>query len=192
MNEEQNTIERDVKKDRAEKAIKRKFRKKIYWTFSILIFLGVISVIGVWYSHQKPNELPGQSIPEQSRQHITTTNHPAYNSNPPTSGWHFPQPAEWGAYKEEIPDETLLHNMEHGGVWISYKPNISEELKKKLEAFYEKWGRKIIVTPRSQNDADIALAAWTHLDKFSVGEYSEERIDNFIKAFRNRGPEYVP
>ena len=65
-------------------------------------------------------------------------------------------------------------------------------MKQKSEGLYEKYGRKIIVTPRSKNDTDIALAAWTRLDKFNVNEYSDERVEKFIKAFRNKGPEFVP
>lgn len=182
----------DLKKTRVEEALRRKLRKKIFWAFAVLVILGAIFAGGIYYSRWKNKNLPGQFIPDQGREHVPTVEHPAYNSNPPTSGWHFTQPAEWGVYKEELQDEVLIHDMEHGGVWISYKPEISEEIKKKLEGFYKKWGRKVIITPRSKNDADIVLAAWNRLDKFPVAEYSDERVERFIKAFRNKGPEFVP
>jgi len=182
----------DFKRMRAEETTKRKRTKKLLWmvgVFGLLIFLigG-----GIWYSQRQIKNLPGESIADQGREHITAVIGFVYNSNPPTSGPHFPQAAEWGAYKEEVADETLIHNLEHGGVWISYKPDISDEVRIKLENFYEKWGRKIIVAPRSQNDSDVALAAWNHLDKFSAAEFTDERVEKFIKAFRNKGPEYVP
>src|SRR3989344_5078 len=46
--------------------------------------------------------------------------HEAYNSNPPTSGPHYEQPSRWGVSQAELPDEQLIHNLEHGGIWISY------------------------------------------------------------------------
>src|SRR5512135_3336631 len=40
---------------------------------------------------------PVQTFPEQSREHISDhASHPDYNSNPPTSGWHWANPQNWG------------------------------------------------------------------------------------------------
>ena|SRR3989344_7539589 len=182
----------DFKRLRADQAVRSKKKKTALWIIIILIILGGLVGGGIAYSRWKSKNLPGQTYPDQGQEHVTPGHQHTYNSNPPTSGWHHSNPAEWGIYKEELPDETLLHNLEHGGIWISYKPDVSDEMKQKSEGLYEKYGRKIIVTPRSKNDTDIALAAWTRLDKFNVNEYSDERVEKFIKAFRNKGPEFVP
>lgn len=187
-----NPAEQDFKKARIDDAIRRNRRQKMLWIGGAVVLAAVLISGSIAYSRWAKKGLPGQEIPDQGREHVGPDHAHAYNSNPPTSGWHFPSAAEWGVYKEELPDETIIHNLEHGGVWISYKPDIPEEVRKKLENFYEVYGRKVIVTPRAENDADIALAAWTRLDKFGVSEYSDERVDKFIKAFRNRGPEFVP
>jgi hypothetical protein len=196
MNEQEvnvgSSVKTDFKKSRAEEAIKRKKIKKFLWTTVVLVLLVFLTWGGIWYSRRQTKNMPGEFITDQGREHINAASGFIYNSNPPTSGPHFPQAAEWGVYKEELADENLIHSLEHGGIWISYKPEISEEVRKKLEAFYEKYGRKIIVVPRSKNDSDIALAAWNHLDKFSAAEYSDERVEKFIKALRNKGPEFVP
>ena len=182
----------EIKQIRVDQAIRRKKVKFAVWIFAGLAILVLIIAGVIYYNNWYGRDLPGQIISDQGREHITSASHPAYNSNPPTSGWHYQQPAEWGVYKEEIPDEVVIHNLEHGGVWITYRPGISEEIARKLEGFYEKYGRKIIVTPRAKNDSDIALAAWNRLDEFSVEEYSDERTDKFIQAYRNKGPEFVP
>lgn len=188
----ENISKSELKKSRTEEAVsRRKKQRLLVW---ILIILAVVVLVGgiVWYKRESPKSLPGQFIADQGREHVAPGHPHEYNSNPPTSGPHFASTAEWGIYKDELPDETLIHNLEHGGIWISYKPDINPEIKKKLENFYDKWGRKVIVAPRAKNDSDIALVAWNHLDKFSASEYSDERIDKFIKAFRNKGPEFVP
>lgn len=161
---------------------------------AIIIITALAAAVwgGVVYSRRRAENLPGRFIENQGQEHVGPEHQHTYNSNPPTSGWHYSQPADWGVYREELPDEVFIHNLEHGGVWISYKPEIPEETRAKLEKFYQTYGRKIIVTPRAKNDTDIALAAWNRLDKFSVAEYSDERVERFIKAFRNRGPEFVP
>lgn len=182
----------EEKQSRVEAAIRRKMMRRIFWGVLIAVLLGVAVWGAVSYSRRKAESQPGRFIENQGQEHVGPGHQHVYNSNPPTSGWHYSQPADWGAYREELPDEVLIHNLEHGGIQISYKPSISEDLRAKLEKFYEVHGRKIIVAPREKNDTDIALAAWNRLDKFSVAEYSDERIERFIKAFRNRGPEFVP
>jgi hypothetical protein len=116
--------------------------------------------------------------------------HPAYNSDPPTSGWHTPQPATWGTYRNPIPDQIVVHNLEHGGIWISYRDPGDAALVDKLEALAARYRSKVILTPRPQNDAPIAVAAWTRLMKLDT--YDEEKIIRFIDAFKDKGPERVP
>jgi hypothetical protein len=180
------------KNQRVADAVRRQKRKFAVRILVVVLVLAALGYALFWYINSREANLPGVLYPDLGRDHVPPGHEHTYNSNPPTSGWHYGQTAEWGAYREEIPDETLLHNLEHGGIWISYKPGISEETIKNLERFYEKWGRKIIVTPRAKNDADIAVAAWTRLDTLSVAEYSEERVEQFIRAYRNKGPEFVP
>ena len=137
-------------------------------------------------------KLSGATFPDQGREHVVVGTPFQYNSNPPTSGPHAGNPAEWGLYSEEFPDQVLIHNLEHGGIWISYRPGVDAAIISKLEVITREFGRKVIMAPRAANDADIALAAWTHLDTFSVAEFSEERVRKFIQVYRNKGPEFVP
>lgn len=182
----------ELKRGRAAKVLRRKRIQKLMWLLGTLVAAGFLISWFIRSVNTRGQNLPGEFIPEEGRQHVNLGHKHTYSSNPPTSGPHFENPAEWGVYKEELPDEILVHNLEHGGIWISYKPGIPEDVIAKLESFYQKYGRKIIVTPRSANNSDIALAAWTRLDKFSIAEYSDERVEKFIKAYRNKGPEFVP
>lgn len=174
-------------------AMRKKIVKRLVLLGIVLVIAGGLTLWLVLYLKNRERNLPGVLYPDAGRRHIPVgTQGVGYNSNPPTSGEHYPHTSEWGAYREETPDGILIHNLEHGGIWISYKPSIPEEMKQKLEGFSKKWGRKIIVVPRSANDTDIALAAWARLDTFSVAEYSDERVERFIRAHRNKGPEFVP
>lgn len=175
--------------------IARARRAKILKRSALCAAAVVVVVGGIFLlvrSARAPANGPGTTIPDQGAEHIALGTPFEYNSNPPTSGPHFATPAEWGVYQEEIADQILIHNLEHGGVWISYTPGLDPALVAKLEGFHHEFGRKIIVAPRAANDTNIALAAWNHLDKFSAAEFSEERVRAFIKAYRNRGPEFVP
>ncbi len=132
-------------------------------------------------------EQVGQSFENQGRKHIeASTPVDPYNSNPPTSGDHLAQPAEWGVYQNELPDQQLIHNLEHGGIWISYK-DIDADTKAKLEAIGKANPGSVIITPRAANDSKIAVAAWTRLEKLE--SYDEAKILEFIKANKNKSPE---
>jgi len=141
-----------------------------------------------------------------SRQHIASgTSGSGYNSNPPTSGPHWPGPAKNGTYDTEIPDEQVLHNMEHGYVWISYrpdvdpkaatseatlKPGLTEDEVNKLKEIVKGDDWKVVLSPRAKDDAKIALVAWGRLLNMDNPDY--DKIKQFIKTYRNRGPEQTP
>ena len=65
---------------------------------------------------------PGQRLPEQPYSpHVEPgQEHPPYNSVPAASGWHYPFWANWGVHNDVIPNEVLVHNLEHGGVGVHY------------------------------------------------------------------------
>ncbi len=160
-------------------------------TLILIVFITAILIAGVWSSKllQKKAELtrPGEVFSSQGQQHIQTgATHEEYNSNPPTSGPHNGQPANWGIYQSELPDENLIHNLEHGGIWISYN-NIDNDTKTKIEDLAKRYPNKMIVTPRSKNDSKIAIASWTRLLKLDV--FDEATIVDFIKANKNKSPE---
>ena len=51
----------------------------------------------------------GQQFPNQGQEHVNPGQpHAAYNSNPPTSGPHYPDPLRWGVYDTPQPDEALV------------------------------------------------------------------------------------
>ncbi len=164
----------------------RRWKYAIKWTSGLIVAGGIISIL-IWLSIQPEKERPGERFANQGQEHIAAgAEHPAYNSNPPTSGWHYSQPANWGIYQDELPDGNLVHNLEHGGIWISYK-DIDQDTKLNIEALAKKYSNKMIVTPRAKNDAKIAIASWTRLLKLE--QFDEAAIVAFIKANKNRAPE---
>lgn len=163
---------------------KRKIKKFLFWTIGVLAVVGIIYLLVISAKNQKPR--PGEASPIQGQEHISVgATHEEYNSNLPTSGPHYAQPAKWGVYQSELPDEQVVHNLEHGGIWIAYK-DISDDTKTALEEI-TKSGLKIIMTPRAKNDAPITLASWGRVQKFE--SFNRQAILDFIKANTNKSPE---
>lgn len=184
---ERRELRHTAESDRYRREHQKQFAKKIlFWTGGIVFVIGVVYGIAQLANIAK-KERPGQAFVIQGREHIpVNANHPGYNSNPPTSGWHYEESAAWGIYSRELPDEQLIHNLEHGGIWISYK-DINPETKTKLETFANKYPRSVVLTPRSKNTAPITLASWGRLQELT--EYDEGAIVAFIKANKNKSPE---
>ena len=89
---------------------------KLFIAGVVLLFL-----LGMgWLVYYLSIPLPGVKMPELGRDHITDIAEITYNSNPPTSGSHFPLWAKPGLYPEVISDGYLIHSLEHGYVVISY------------------------------------------------------------------------
>jgi hypothetical protein len=160
--------------------------KYLKWAGLFLLVLITGTLVEVYLLKQK--EEVGISYSNLGQEHIAVgAAHSAYNSNPPTSGPHYVQPAKWGVYRYELPDEQLVHNLEHGGIWISYNQMVASGTIEKIETLAAQYPDKIIVEPRAKDDSPIMLVSWTRL--LSLTEFDENTILNFIKLNKNRSPE---
>jgi hypothetical protein len=135
---------------------------------------------------------PIQSFPTQSRDHIAPGQpHPPYSSNPPTSGWHWANPQDWGAYQTPQVQEQLVHNLEHGGIVIQYNDLSGDETQQLIDLFKQDSYHLILAPyPGLPSNVRVALTAWDHLQTCTGVDPSAIRA--FINAFRNKGPELVP
>ncbi|MBI2097045.1 MAG: DUF3105 domain-containing protein [Candidatus Sungbacteria bacterium] len=186
--------------ERIQAARRRKILRRVF-VFSLMGLVAALMVGGViYYSQRKSESLPGVAYETVGREHIGLNGAPPqpYNSNPPSSGGHFSTSANWGVYDYEVEDKIFIHNLEHGGVWIAYRPNIPPAVVEALKGIVNEFGgSKLVMAPRSANDSDIAVVSWGHvfkinLDSGSLSESSRDQIRQFYKAFKNRGPEFVP
>lgn len=168
--------------------------RRVPWAWIGGGLLALVLVIGgIWLVARSGGQgARGQHFPIQGQQHIQPgQTHPAYNSDPPTSGWHYDTPLAAGFREQPAADEQVVHNLEHGHVVISYDcskltdcQGVKEQLRRLAER-YRNW--KITIVPRQNADAAIALTAWGWLDK--LDGFDEARIAAFINAWRDRGPE---
>ena len=128
--------------------------------------------------------LPGERFASQGNAHIRLgDDHPPYNSDPPTSGWHTPDLAAWGTYDFIVPDERLIHNMEDGGVILWYAFGSAEENAAHVEALQSvaRGYPRIVIAPREGMPTTYALTAWQRLQRFEA--IDEARMRAFIDVY---------
>jgi len=125
-----------------------------------------------------------------------------YNSTPPTSGPHYENEAKWGVYDTALPDEQVVHNLEHAGVVVSYNLRDQAQIAQ-LKGIVESYPRSatdpsqvcyLIMRPYSKiAEGEVALTAWGALDKMTG--VNETEVRQFIDYYRGNGsnaPELPP
>jgi hypothetical protein len=123
-----------------------------------------------------------------------------YSVVPATSGPHWaapttsvgvPAPARWGRYEGILPDEVLVHNLEHGGIGFHYDcEDECPEIVKALDDIIPRSPSLYIMSPYAGLPSKIAITAWRH--HLYLDEVDEEEIRRFIDEYQNRAPESVP
>lgn len=185
---------------RIKRAIRRKFMRRMIFVGGSLAVIGVSIWFGIFLSKKLAITPPGEKYEDVGREHIGLNDKlpREYNSNPPSSGAHFSSPANWAIYDYEVNDRIFIHNLEHGGIWIAYKPSVPTDVVAELKEIVNTFGgSKLVMAPRSANDADIAVVSWGHVYKFNVsgGHLSDQQktdVKNFYIALKNHAPEDVP
>jgi hypothetical protein len=147
---------------------------------------------------------PVEEHEEEGNQHVDPNQEVQYETSPPTSGDHWPPElvADADFYPDTVPEESLVHNLEHGQIVIWYDADASTEVTDNLEEFTD-----------SQNDPDAlpagattppivsvpyddvpegksyVMTAWTQSQACS--SYSLEAINEFRERFQGRSPEPI-
>jgi len=138
---------------------------------------------------------PVQTFEDQGREHLPQgQGYDFYNSDPPTSGPHGPA-VDFGVHDEPVAGESLVHNMEHGGVVIVYDCTAGvplngaecQALRDELAAVVQSniSSRKLVLmAPYPDMDHRIALTAWRTLD--TLDGLDAARIQAFIDAYERK------
>ncbi len=106
-----------------------------------------------------------------------------YKQTPPVGGPHNPnwQRCQGDVYPAAIANEHAVHAMEHGAVWITYRPDLPKAQVDKL-ASKVKGNDYMLMSPYPGQDKPISLQAWGY--QLKVDNADDKRIDDFIKALR--------
>ena len=128
-----------------------------------------------------------------TREHITEGQTAKYNGIPPTSGNHWPRWSQCGFFEEGLPDERIVHNLEHGNIVVSYNLTTPEEVGELRDAMGSVGLAEVLGVTRFYDKIEpgtVALSAWGVSD--TMQGIDEERINVFFSTYGgNLGPESV-
>ena len=106
-----------------------------------------------------------------------------YAPAPPTGGEHYPVPATCGFYASDPPpDELLVHDIEHGAVWIAYDPALDEAQRSALSSLVAQQA-KVTATPYPDLGSPLVVTAWAR--QLRLDSVDDPRLVQFIETYRN-------
>lgn len=154
----------------------------------------VIALLGVLFSaaliscssgESEPVEVSTEEMLEEveylvitSREH--TDENVDYPTIPPAGGNHLGIWHTCGIYKVELLDEAAVHSLEHGAVWVTYKPEIAKEEIIKLTTMLSSRS-KILLSPHPEQVSPIVATAWGR--RLEIESSNDLRLEKFVDFF---------
>ena len=102
-------------------------------------------------------------------------------SLPPVGGTHSPRWQTCGIYDQPLESKNAVHSMEHGAVWITYRPDLPAAEIDTLQDLIR--GQSyLLLSPFPNLANDVVLSAWGI--QLPVESVADERIAQFIDEYR--------
>ena len=106
-----------------------------------------------------------------------------YDHRPPAGGDHNPIPATCGFYATDPPpDEFMVHSIEHGAIWIAYRPDLPDDQRDSLRDLVAEQA-KVAATPYEGIDSPLVVTAWGR--QLALESADDPRLIQFIETYRN-------
>jgi hypothetical protein len=157
--------------------------KVIRWTaipVVILIGVGLFFVLKPKPSAKEPSGVKTYSV--AGRNHVQgKVNYP---QNPPVGGNHNPVWQNCGFYDAPVQNENAVHSMEHGAVWITYRPDLPSDQVAKLRDLAKQ--SYVLVTPYPGLPSPVVASAWGK--QLTLNSANDPRLAQFVDFFR-QGPQ---
>ena len=135
----------------------------------------------------------------QALAHDHVTGPVTYSVTPPVGGQHNAAWMNCGIYDKPVPSERAVHNLEHGAVWITYRPSLPQSEVNQLRAFVRKQAlvssaegapsRYMDLTPYPGLSSPVVISSWGF--QLKVSSPTDPRLQQFVNTFR-ASPKYSP
>lgn len=153
-----------------------------------LFTAGLIAIVGYFWIPSLLFPLPFpdrdepagvQSFEVSEREHVQTS--VSYPQTPPVGGNHAPIWQNCGFYEEPVADENAVHSLEHGAVWVAYRPDLTEEQIDSVRRLAQRQGY-VLASPYPELPAPVVASAWGH--QLRLDSTEDPRLNQFVRTFR--------
>jgi len=179
------TDRQERKAAQREAAERTKRRNAMLWRGALVVVaLGAVAFVYRYYTQR---QLLGA---------VTTANYPAgqhvagraeYKENPPIGGVHNVVWQNCGIYDMPIHNEHAVHSLEHGAVWITYRPDLPSGQVEMLKSVAS--DDFMLLSPYPGLPAPVVASAWNH--QIRLDSAADPSLPAFIAEFKNN-PQTTP
>lgn len=150
-----------------------------------VVVIAFVAIVVVDMRSQTASAPPGgvESFEVPSRDH--TEADVDYAQTPSVGGDHNPVWQNCGSYSEPINDETAVHSLEHGAVWITYQPDLPQGQVDQLREIAQS-NSYVLVSPFSDLSSPVVASAWGNQASFESADDAE--LEQFVGAYL-QGPQ---
>jgi hypothetical protein len=107
-----------------------------------------------------------------------------YAQTPPVGGPHNPLPQTCGFYSKPVQNEHAVHSMEHGAVWITFRPDLPKDQVEKIKGLAQK--SYVLASPYPGLPSPVVASAWGK--QLKLNSASDPRLERFVNVYR-QGPQ---
>ncbi|GII60118.1 membrane protein [Sphaerisporangium krabiense] len=170
-------------------AQKRKERRTatLMWGAGAFVIVLLIGLVG-WYviKDRAATSLDGvKSFTYKNGEHTLIKVN--YKENPPVGGEHNPTWQQCGVYDETLNNENAVHSMEHGAVWITYRPDLAKDQVEKLKALVTT--DYLLLSPYPGLKAPVVASSWNH--QLELTGADDPKLSRYITKYK-QNPETTP
>jgi hypothetical protein len=101
-----------------------------------------------------------------------------YPQSPPVGGEHDPIWLNCGVYDQPVREENAVHSLEHGAVWITYRPGLSAE---EIDGLADQLPEKGILSPFPDQEAPVVATVWGA--QLELDGPDDPRLELFIREY---------
>ncbi|GAA4517763.1 MULTISPECIES: DUF3105 domain-containing protein [Nonomuraea] len=170
---------------RAEQQRKERRTAFLMWGTGGLVIVLLVGVVGFYLVKQaRETSLDAVvSVKYDGGQHVW--NKVAYKETPPVGGEHNNYWQQCDIYDKPIHSEHAVHSLEHGAVWITYRPDLPADQIAKLKDVATSTGQQdyMLMSPFEGLPAPIVASTWNHQHKFDNPD--DPKLGAFIKRYQN-------
>src|SRR5215216_3734300 len=152
----------------------------------VLAFLAVFVIVVVLDVRQQAGSAAPNGVRSYSNLSRNHTEAPVnYPQNPPVGGNHNPVWQNCGFYPKPVSNENAVHSLEHGAVWITYRPDLSQEQVDQIRQLATD-NTYVLASPYPDLPAPVVASAWGK--QLRLDSANDPQLEQFVSAYR-QGPQ---
>ena len=128
-----------------------------------------------------------QSHPTDQADHVLEE--VGYPTRPPTGGDHFPYWQNCHFYTSPLIDEVAVHSLEHGAVWVAFRPDADPEMLASIRSRVDSESH-LLASPYPGLGSPLVLSAWER--QLTVQDWGDPAVEAFLDRYLGRRSPTAP